>query len=319
MSGVVLHIGLPKTGTTTLQKAVFPRLPRVAYAGKSLPAHAFATQELSSAMAAVVSGDTILGDTAPQLSRAVERLREQVGSSTLLISTEALAHPCARDIGVVARRLSDAVPDARILLTLRAQDSLALSWFRSHGRFAQFLLLLKGESERLPPMLDQRAWWGFVEREPRAGLLAMLDFDAVCAGYERLFAGRVTVLPLELLAADPAAYCARLASVLAVPASECSALLVNVHENRGLTAREVRAATLLARLGFGIDILEHRERSLFRRYLAAGPRADPMLDAHIASALRARFAEGNARLGARHGFDPCRLWPGCSISPSPVP
>jgi hypothetical protein len=165
-------------------------------------------------------------------------------------------------------------------------------------------------------MLDQRGWWGFVEREPRAGLLAMLDFNAVCAAYEQQFGGRVTVLPLELLAADRMDYCARLASLLEVPAAECSSLLVDVHENRGLSAREVRAAALFARCGIGIDILEHRERGALRRFLAAGPRADPTLDQRIASTLRARFAEGNTRLGERHGFDASGLWPGCSPASS---
>ena len=319
MSGVVFHIGLPKTGTTTLQKAVFPRLAGVAYAGKNFPAHGFATQDLGAAITATVSADTIFGDPAPHLAREIGALREQVGASSLLVSTEALAHPCARDIGVVARRLADAVPDARILITLRAQDSLALSWFRSHGRFAQYLFLHKSESERLPALLDQRAWWNFVQREPRAGLLAMLDFNAVCAAYEQQFGGRVTVLPLELLANDRMAYCARLGSVLEVPAAECSRLLVDAHENRGLSAREVGAAKLLARVGVRMDILEHRERSAVRRFLAAGPRADPTLDQRIASSLTARFAEGNVQLGARHGFDAPGLWPGCAATSRSAP
>ena len=55
MSGVVLHIGLPKTGTTTLQKAVFPHLPGVAYAGKRIPGYGFATQSLGEAVAATIS------------------------------------------------------------------------------------------------------------------------------------------------------------------------------------------------------------------------------------------------------------------------
>ncbi len=312
MGEVVLHIGLPKTGTTTLQRAVFPRLASVVYAGKDASSHRFVTPELGAAMAAVVSSDTILGEVAPRLGRAIAALRETASASTLLISTEALAHPCARDIGLVASRLALAVPDARILITLRAQDSLALSWFRSHGRFAQYLFLHKGESERVPALLEQHAWWRFVVRESRAGLLAMLDFDVVCAAYEAKFARRVTVLPLELLSADRVDYCARLGSALGVSGAECSELLGHARENHGLSRREVSLARLLARLGISMEFLEFRGRSAFRRFLAAGSPADRALNEEIVSELRERFAAGNARLGARHNFDARKLWPNCS-------
>jgi len=216
-----------------------------------------------------------------------------------VISTESLAHPAARDLGLVAHRLARAVPDARVLVTLRTQEQLALSWFRSHGRFAQYLFTHKSEAERIPAQLTQRAWWDLVVREPRAGLLATLDFDALVSCYERHFDGRVTVLPLELLAADAASYAARLASALEVPATACAPHLADAHENRGLSAREVAAGKFLARLGRSTSFLEHREKSALRRWLAAGPRADAELDASIAADLRARFAAGNMSLDAR--------------------
>jgi hypothetical protein len=299
MSGVVLHIGLPKTGTTTLQKAVFPHLPGVAYAGKRIPGYGFATQPLGEAVAATISADSALADPAPALAAAVAELRAQCGAGTLVLSTESLAHPAARDLGLVADRLARAVPDARILITLRAQPALALSWYRSHGRFAQYLFTHKTEAERIPAQLMQRDWWRLVAREPRGGLLAALDFDALVGCYERRFGGRVTVLPLELLAADRAAYAARLAGALEVPASACAPLLANAHENRGLSAREVAAARLLGRVGLRTDFLEHRGRSALRRWLAGGPSADPALDPAIADDLRARFAAGNRRLAER--------------------
>ncbi len=304
MSGVVFHVGLPKTGTTTLQKAVFPRLAGVAYAGKRIPGYGFATTALGEAIAATISADSALADPAPQLAAAIAELRAQCGTSTLVISTESLAHPAARDLGLVAHRLARAASDARILITLREQESLALSWFRSHGRFAQYLFTHKSEAERIPAQLTQRAWWDLVVREPRAGLLATLDFDAIVSCYERHFDGRVTVLPLELLSRDAASYAARLASVLEVPASACAPHLADAHENRGLSAREVAAGRFLARLGRSTSFLEHRDTSALRRWLAAGPRADAALDASIAADLRARFAAGNARLSARLSSSP---------------
>ena len=299
MSGVVLHIGLPKTGTTTLQRAVFPNLPGVAYAGKRIPGHGFATQSLGEAVAATFSADSALVDPAPALASAIAELRAQCGTGTLVLSTESLAHPAARDLGLVADRLARAVPDARILVTLRAQHALALSWYRSHGRFAQYLFTHKTEAERIPAQLPQADWWRLVAREPRGGLLAMLDFEALVACYARRFGDRVTLLPLELLERDPAAYAARLAGVLEVPASACAPLLAGAHENRGLSAREVAAARFLGLAGVRTDFLEHRGRSALRRWLSGGPRADAALDPAIADDLRRRFAAGNRRLADR--------------------
>ena len=303
MSGVVLHIGLPKTGTTTLQKSVFPALSGVAYAGKRIPGYGFATRDLGAAIGAVISADSALADPVPALAAAIDDMRAQCGASTLVISTESLAHPSARDLGLVADRLARAVPDARILITLRAQEQLALSWYRSHGRFAQYLFTHKRESERIAAHLSQRQWWDLVARESRAGLLAVLDFDALAACYAQRFAGRVTLLPLELLASDRGAYAARLSAALEVPASACAPLLEAPRENSGLSAREVRASRILARIGIGTDFLEHREQSAWRRWLAGGPRADAALDPAIAAALRDRFAAGNARLSARGSID----------------
>ena len=303
MSRLVLHIGLPKTGTTTLQKSVFPALPGVAYLGKKIPGYGFVTAELREAVAAVLGTDSILADPADRLRAAIDASRSRFDADTFVLSTESIAHPSACDLGVVAERLARAVPDAHVLVTLRSQQALALSWYRSHGRFAQYLFLHKSERDRIPAHLSQRQWWDLVSREPRAGLLAMLDFDAIVSCYADRFGGRLTLLPLELLTADPAAYAIRLASSLAVDPDACAMLRDPPHENRGLSAREVRVSRGLSMLGLATDFLEHRGTNAWRRWLARGPLADATLDASIAATIRERFAEGNSKLASRTGLD----------------
>lgn len=302
MSGVVLHVGLPKTGTTSMQRAVYPRLPRVRYLGKTIPSYRFATPALTAAMTATISADGVLGDPAPRLREAIAELRSESKEETLLISTESLVHPMARDIALVADRLADAVPDARILVTIRAQQELALSWFRSHGRFAMYLFLHKYESERIPIHLSQREWWTHVRREPNAGLLAMMDLDAVVACYHRRFDGRVTVLPLELLATDRTLAATLLAELLETDVSACDSLMSTAHENRGLSSREARVSSWLLRLGIRVDFLEGREHGPLRRWLAKGPLADRTIDPEVATEIEQRFSEGNARLAERTGL-----------------
>lgn len=303
MSGVVLHIGLPKTGTTTLQKAVFPHLAGVLYAGKRIPGYDFIAPALASAIAATIAHDSIGVDPVPELRSAIAAQRAHASSDTLLISTESFAHPAATDMGVVAARLAAAVPEARILITLRAQDALALSWYRSHGRFAQYLFTQKRESERIRASLSQRAWWNMVTRTPSSGFLAMMNFDAIEACYARLFAARVTVLPIEWMQRGDARYAEVLGRVLEVASSRCAQLLQGAHENRGLSRREVLVGKALGLIGLRADFLEHRSRSVFRGFLARGASADQTLHAEIAHGLRSQCAQGNARLAARTGVD----------------
>jgi len=211
------------------------------------------------------------------------------------------------------------VPDARVLITIREQDSLALSWYRSHGRFAMYLFLHKFESERVAAHLTQQDWWTFVTRDANAGLLAMLDLDAVVACYERRFAGRVAVLPLELLAAGRSRAAAILGEVLEVDPSRCGALMSSAHENRGLSAREARMSRWLLRFGIRADFLEARDRGPFRRWLAKGPLADGALDPAIVAEIRRRYASGNARLAMRTGLPLDALGYACAGETAPPP
>ena len=303
MSGVVLHVGFPKTGTTTLQKSVYPHLPGVLYVGKHIPSYCFSSRALGDAVHAVITADSALSDPVPALATAIGEFRAKCASDTLVISTESFAHPTARDFGLVASRLAAAVPDARILLTIRAQDALALSWYQSHGRFAQYLFTHKRESERIRASLSQRAWWDLVNRAPTSGFLAMLDFDAIEACYARLFGGRVTVLPMEWLQRCDSRYASTLAEVLDADAVVCTQLLQGAHENRGLSRREVFAGKALSLIGMKADFLEHRSHSAFRQFLAQGAAADHALLPAIARAIRGRVVDGNVRLATRVGID----------------
>ncbi len=303
MSGVVLHIGLPKTATTTLQKSVFPKLSGVCYAGKHIPGYGYTSVELGRAMHALMRADSVLGDVVPAFAEAVSEVSATCGASTLVISSESLAHPSARDIGLVAKRLAAAVPQARILISIRAQTDLVRSWYRSHGRFAQYMFTHKRESERIRSSLSQREWWDFVSRDPDAGLLAMLDFDAIVECYARLFPNRVTVLPMEWMRVDPSRFARSLAGLLGADPAACEQALEGAHENRGLSKREVCAARVCSMLGVSADFLEHRSQGVIRRWLAAGGAADEKLAPVIGEFIRTRYAKGNSRLSSRFGLD----------------
>jgi hypothetical protein len=89
MPGIVLHVGLPKTGTTFLQQHDFPSLGDVHYDGKLGAGHDFTVPGLGAAIDRVYLSDSILGDPAPALSQALGPLRAAARDRTVVISTEA--------------------------------------------------------------------------------------------------------------------------------------------------------------------------------------------------------------------------------------
>jgi hypothetical protein len=310
MSGIVIHIGLPKTGTTTLQKKVFPCLSGVNYLGKIIPSYSFVSSRIQDAIYSTFSADSAIIDPVENLAESVAEFRKSSGAKkTLLISTESFAHPGTRDLGVVARRLSSAFPDARILVSIRAQEDLVLSWFRSHGRFAQYLTFHKTESESISTPLSQQTWWKFVIREQYAGLLAILDYEAIVSYYKSCFDSRIEILPVELISSG--LYADILAKSLNVSANECKSLLINCHENKGITSRELFVYNIFSFFGYNTNFLESRDKNGFRKWLAKGPSPDRNLDSDILKYIQLRYSKGNSKLSAAYNLPLAKLGYSC--------
>jgi hypothetical protein len=189
------------------------------------------------------------------------------------------------------------------LITIRSQQSLALSWYKSHGRFAKYLFVEKSRLERVDNHLTQRSWWKFVARQPKSGFLAMLDFHAVMQMYRSLFGKNVHILPIELLRARPAEYAVRLADAVGIPTQQIVTLLESPPENRGLTRREILWLQFQGRSGRVGAFLTRRGGSAFRKWLAKGPSPDYDLDDDIFEYIQSRYGGGNAILADQIGLD----------------
>ena len=174
----VVHIGFHKTGTTTIQRQVFPQLEGCAVlrGGQSSEQKRFhrLVRELATVDDSAYSGD--------ELRAMIDAAR---GDAEVLIVTHEDISGWPED-GRTSARLFDLVPDARILIAVREQGS-ALA-----GRYGQYVK--KGGSMRFA---------AYLEKLPHT----WMRYDLVVEDYQARFgADRVKVMAFEQLVRDQAGY-----------------------------------------------------------------------------------------------------------------
>lgn len=213
----LLHIGYHKTGSTFLQRGLFSEKA----AGFSLVA---GPPSLVPAFASVNGFAFDASETAsffmPQISRAFEE------GLVPTLSAERMSGSPYRggyDSRIVADRLAETFPNARVLIVIREQADMVLSLYKTYVRMGG------------PASLTQYALSSY-ETWERAALFRFdyLEYHRLIGHYQTLFdPENVLVLPYELLRARPRRFIlrvARFAGSRAVPEelSRLRASAVNV-------------------------------------------------------------------------------------------
>ncbi|MHA1566150.1 MAG: hypothetical protein ACTSX7_12625 [Alphaproteobacteria bacterium] len=139
MAHLLIHIGMPKTATTTLQRMVFACHSKVRYLGKPFdPGVAKSVHREGrlpkDAMRALWTDEPARFDVETLRRRFAEFLVATQDDRVLVISEEGLATGAFVDRGVVAQRLRDIVGQARILMTVRSQFSCLPSLYHHYLR-----------------------------------------------------------------------------------------------------------------------------------------------------------------------------------------
>ena len=115
---MVIHIGFPKTGTSTQQKHLFSRHSQIEYLGKPYP-----NEEIKAEIHKMIMQESQFYD-ALQCKSYISNLLVPVKNSqkVILLSDELFVSASkARDKGVVAQRLKEVLYPCRILVTIRNQ------------------------------------------------------------------------------------------------------------------------------------------------------------------------------------------------------
>jgi hypothetical protein len=295
---IVLHVGYPKTGTTTLQRRVFPHHPDIEYLGKTIPNYAYRRDGLGPALQDLTTSTEWRWSGGQALKEIVDAAVAETSKPLVLLSSENLAHPASVSPSLAAQRLANLFPAAEILITLRSQLGILESFYRNHGAFGAYLYLAINEEERISPPFEPDAWLELNFRAPHKNVLGVLDFDACVAEYEELFgASRVHLALMEELTADPARYTSSLAAKLHIDAEPVASLLGEHRDNVGLSAAEFNRRRLQSAGAPGTGGAGPVERK------AKEPAHTVVFGEDWRRRIAERFGPGNARLAARRSID----------------
>jgi len=193
---ILIHAGLHKTGTTWLQQRVFSERDgkEIAYCGDiDLLYRTFITPAASRFSAA----DAREG-FAPLLDRAEKHKQLAVMSGEGLAGRPFHAKYYRQH---TVRRLAEAFPEARILLTIREQRAIIYSMYGQYLRFGYTASL----TEFLRAVPEGSSHHPILEREFYDYMLLLQDFEQVFP------ADRICILPFEWLLDQPQAAIDRLA------------------------------------------------------------------------------------------------------------
>ncbi|MBK9161524.1 MAG: sulfotransferase [Nitrosomonadales bacterium] len=225
MTRNVIHIGFPKTGTTTLQKWYFSTHPEFAYLGQTnIPADLRKWFELD-----VLCKSEMEYEREPVI-RAFREKRDQLMQAdpgkTFVFSHEALTYYTEAfrvDMAEMARRVKDIFGEARIVITIRSQDTMLCSLYQQAVQGGAFVSL--------------DSYLGFYRDQYYASILPVLKYVPVIQCYERLFGkGNVHVQCFEEFVSHPEDFFSRLSEFCGVKNMAISC----PHENAGLTGLGVQ-------------------------------------------------------------------------------
>ena len=309
---LLLHIGYPKSGTTTLQESLFLNAPGIFFMGKANGP--YCPPEID-ALRALINYGTYHHVTtrAASVIGTIREVWQKDGRETALISLEGLTNPFVdthysqpkdtfrklNDIARVLAPLQDSGVKVRIFVTLRDQTALLPSLF-SQVYLQGFASGLYGPS--YASFLDALLQDDILGYGPEFCFDAVLDHLGSLFGAENVFASVMN----GLLSGSPCRDTAAAAAFMGLGEDACIALI-------GTTRSNVRKGALGRRMMTESGGVERFERNTG---ISLRAKAFPLSDRlrlwrhkrvywHLSDEedrIRAYFAASNARLKSTHGI-----------------
>lgn len=291
-----VHIGFPKTGTTTLQRSLFDRHSEIVCIGK--PYHDRVNRR--NALWSLASDDDMhFCGYEDQIKGIIDHAHQTEANDgrRIILSEERFTGQRAIGRGIVAQRLRQHFPRAGILVVVRSQPSMLSSGYAAQGRTLSWV-----PQPFLGRHVSLQAWLDYIEEQGRFGILGMLDYWRTIDFYCSLFGrDRVTVLLFEELVEDVEQFARKISGVLGINADESIDLLRGEHHNPRYRQRQVRYQALREKFFPGRSLTRWipgsaHVRELFGRSLTQGRGLSIDLPEAWIEKLRDRYSEGNGRL-----------------------
>ena len=230
---LLLHVGLPKTGTTTLQVGLFEECNHLEFMGK------FTRKKHEGALfgASCVNefrkllnygNEFCVTESAPLLARQIVETVENSDKDKVLVSLEGITNPFVdtdyaypKDVFLKARHLKEVIThvenrdiDIKILITIRRQSDILPSLFAQ--------VYLQGFSSALYEN-SYDSFLDFMLDDDVGGFGAMFKYDALIGNYQSLFGKEnVYIAQMEKLFVGEYTEAVRnVSDFLSIPEEEC--------------------------------------------------------------------------------------------------
>jgi len=300
---LAVHIGFPKTGTTTHQKHLFAKHAQVRYLGKPYANDAFKGEILRLVMEESLSYDAAAREKyLEQLVQLVHQVQpddhgRDPGKKLALLSEELFVSASkVRDKGVVAERIKEVLAPVKILVTIRNQLEMLESAYINGGR------LLKNVPARYKGLaIKFEEWLEMIFENPARSYAGNIKYFDTINYYTRLWGKEnICVLLFEEFLHNKEEYTRQLSGFLGIDAGESLRLLADRHENPRVLQSQVDLELTRSKFGptgkrsFISAALKqwYDLRNLFKKN--QGARVD--LPAPWCERLRDFYSEGNREL-----------------------
>jgi hypothetical protein len=307
---LILHLGAPKTATSTLQHAFFPCHPGMLFLGKKVDSEkawkGWRTTEIETLMIRLERTNLDFRPDRTAVARMVGEIAAVAGTRPTVISSEDLCLFSAIDSFRKVERirdLFDALGPIRLILAVRNQVSLLKSIYITEHRGE--MLRLAGTKQSWYPTFDRYLDIHF--RYACGAVLESFRFASMIERYEAMVGSEnVFVYAFDDFKHDPMQTLRALCTYMGVDAADpCLAQAAGTRENQHYSARIYAAPRLRKYLAMGLRIralVPTSVKNHIRGWLDRGARFDIKLSAEATARITDYYAADNQRLFDTRGI-----------------
>jgi hypothetical protein len=307
---LIVHVGAPKTATSTLQNAFFPAHPELFFLGKHVDrarAHeGWRQPEIGMIIREIEASDVNFKPDLSAVQSIVAAQKAEAAGRTVVVSDEGLCVFTGADcIAKLCRikELFDTLAPIRLILCVRDQLALIKSNYTTEHRGE--MLRLSGTKQSWYPDFDQ-----YLDIHFRYACCSFLDSFCYAAMIDRLEplvgAENVLIYGFEEFKKDPIATLRRLCRFMKIDELDpCLEKTAMTRENEQYSARTYAVNRLRKRvLGEGMigGVVPKWAKTRLRRWITSGARFEVKVSADAVRRIEDYYRADNEVLYLKHGI-----------------